>query len=1325
MFQHLFLIALVFPLEWNSTYRTDVPYEVDVNPAKLGAEVFTVFADGKPLATERFKGKLPGNVTLRFSVPEGVKGLRVKGMSTDGDVRCPSARSTDGDVRCPSKPATNHQPLTTDPFSEALKPVNICRWKLGKGMTMAAGEGGLVVTARQPSEKKPRGATDVATYTVDLPPDWAGKPVVQEISVENMAKLVLGGRCCIEQLDEKGDVLPESVADVRWTSHMRPPNKLMEYRDEGHIHLKARKLRFYVSVANGSAEFDAYGYPIKDPSMTRGKLAIRRLSVRVAEQLPFPKWNDRFFGEGVSGVPGDTSFKLGGALHQGLFYQATSRAGWTQKFEFKNDSWRTFPAQGGTVEAWFRRTGDAAKPLPLFEANQSYSAATHFRGRGSVLRVDYRVADKTFLVGLIDTKGKTFSGEAKGVDLPEGVWMHVALQWQPGGKAELFVGGRKRCEMALDGFVAPDPANRKIKDFNDEWATEFYFGTDFKTARNSDEGRGLYFEGEGDELRVSSVPRYTGDFKPVKKPAVDEKTCAYFSFDRRFDGVMGTGFGFIPASVRADEDRVEHVLKVSTDEDVRCPSGDGRSNRPHFSSLQYYPEEILPENDPEVVFNTLNYPVLPSDADFAFAKTTKTKTFKVKTGDRVSVKAGEKAYPLYTEFRNISESEPLVYPILVAEGRLDPRSFGDLADSLGLDKLTDREKVNRVFQYMLSASDYYANHQLHYAPDSNDPKQATYQAMVVLNSYCGFECGPLNNMTANMMATVAGCAAGVTGGYGHEFEQVFFDGKNHIYDLSAQKFFPAFDNETSAYLKEMGDQPGLKQRRFKYPDHFIRKGSRGCWVNGVGYCEKFAMTVNPGERLRILYSNRARANNLQSKARGGLYGGDLQPWEWDYGSVQGGDNAKTWVARKDRIFNHRSAAVLSFDGRPTAKNPAFAASGDGFVYRVKSCYPVTYGEYAAYLKDGRTAALELSTDGGKTYRPLKPDGDGVVRSEYLVKARTGYFIRVKAPMSAVTRFTALTEGEVNPRTYPGWVMKGGATAFQFKAEPNSKAEVTVAWQEPAKAIVVEKTAKWGTIPGCEHEIVQVDPAKPLALKVSGAGTEAKAVAKGALSAKLENGVLTLAYDPKKRRALPRGSDDPEPRDEFPQFAAVDIVDGSAVKTVAVLVSPDARLAVVQPTEIADKKVSVKIDEIPAGKYAVFALGRFDIDPQGVVGFVYAGPFAGKRPKDRKSLYACRARNVTDEYLKAKFGQGKGRARWKWGMIVEGHGLKISSNSGSDYAVLDLPKTDHVDFALPWKNREDEKVEIGAVLLVPNPGRDFVFEARQFLFGYNCDPFQSL
>ena len=84
----------------------------------------------------------------------------------------------------------------------------------------------------------------------------------------------------------------------------------------------------------------------------------------------------------------------------------------------------------------------------------------------------------------------------------------------------------------------------------------------------------------------------------------------------------------------------------------------------------------------------------------------------------------------------------------------------------------------------------------------------------------------------------------------------------------------------------------------------------------------------------------------------------------------------------------------------------------------------------------------------------------------------------------------------------------------------------------------------------------------------------------------------------------------------------------------------------------------------------------------------------------------------------------GRARWKWDMLNTQHGKEVNANCGADFAAVELPATDHLDFRLPWKNVDGEKVELGAVMVVPDPDRDFVLAARAFLFGYNCNPYQE-
>ena len=1279
--------AVAFSLEWNPTYRTDVPYETELFPDRVGAKSFRVLADGKELDTQMYSGKAPGSIGLRFRVPAGTKGLVCKG----GD----------------EAPALADTSRIDNLFADALAAANRGKWQLPKGVKVEPFGNGIMFRADATAP-----ANAYVSYDVDIPETLAGMPVWQEIDVMSHSHLVWGGQTSIVQLDADGKALPETLCDRRWTTHMRPPEKPCRYRDEGHIHPKARKLRFVAELRRVQSEYDEYGLPVKDRSILLPSLSLTHLAVRVAERLPFPKWNDGFFGEGVSGKPGDCSFRMGGANGRSMFYQLRSRAAWTQHHQFRREEDILFPSGAGTVEAWLKPDWKAfvaarkaekpasKAPATIFEAYQAYIAAQCKKGMGPMLRLDYRPQAQDLSLLMRDHRGTLYTNTFAGVLIPDGRWTHLAMQWTPCGSAQVFVDGKRVAEMPIPDFQAAPIADKSVGNPNDSWAMEFFFGGGYSSARDvkgiPKGPGGVFFEGEGDCLRISTGCRYKDGFEPAKAFACDADTRALFTFDRWFDGVSGGGFGFIPASVRALDDRVDHVLRLEGGK-----------------ILQYYPAAILPENDPLTVLDHDNYPVLPSDAEYREARVSKVRTFSVKPGGKVRFTAADRAYPDFVEYENASETEPLRYPILVRKGCLDPRSFGDLSDSLLDADKTDRERVNRLFQYVMHASDYYANYQACFTPGRDVPHMACYEAMIMLNSYCGFECGPLNNMTANMFATVAKCPSGQTAGYGHEFEQVFYDGKNHIYDLSARKFFPAMDNETSAYLKEVGDQPIINRRVDGNVDHFMRRGTRGSWVQNPSYGEKFGAVLNPGERLRVWYANNAQMNNVHTKSKSGVYGlKKLGPDACDYADVLGSDQTKCWTMRSDRIFPHYSTSVISFDGVPTRKNPAFGNFTDGsFTYHVRSPYPIVWTEYAAHLKSGKAAPLAVSTDFGKTYHALPSGKDGNTALEYRLKARHDFLIRVDAPIGSVTRFVARTEGEVNPRTYPGWV-KGGENEFTFKAEPGGKATVRVGWREPAKEIVVSGVADAGAIPGFERSLVVVDPSEPLKLAVTGASAAATARTYGRLRASISNGALTLSYDGTKPPAIKHGIDRPVGQREFPAFACVDIVDGDAVKSVTAVISPNARLLLPDDQKMGWSK-EFHFKKLPAGKYQVFVLGRCASRPSACrIGI--QDPMDGK-----KSISVWRHINEIIDYRgMVFFGRDGGRSRWKWDTIMRPDLPR--SSGGHIFGAVEFPETDTLKFVQSWLSKEP--LEFGAALVVPEADDESLLEFRKMLFGLNCDPF---
>ena len=1287
--------AAEMPLEWNATYATDVPYEVELSPAKLsplaGVEAgsgFTVKADGQAIGSSAFRGKEPKTVDLRFTVPAGTKRLSCEA----GTGRLALVDSSTID----------------NLFAGALDAANVGKWSLEKPVKATPEAGGILFETTDFTD----GA--MVTYTVDLPEKLAGRPAKVEFDVTSRTKMVWGGSLKVRQLDAAGEVLPESVSDPRWTSQMRPFNKLTCYREDGVFHPRARKLRLEIGLRSTRRAVDDYGLPVKGTDALLAKLFVSRVAVRPAAVLPFPKYDDEFFPAGVTDAAGDTALRLGGKYACGFWYQTHSQACWAESHSFRDEKDCFFPTGAGTVEAWFRSDWGAmhAKTATFFSYYQGYVASEREKGKGEFLSLRWNRTRKELSFMAKDAAHRDFSGKAK-VDLPADRWFHLAVQWRPGGEAQVFVDGRMALTVDLKDFKAFDITDRSIRHPNDLAGMEFFLGcSSHERLRNGDKGETL--EGAVDAFRASTGCRYAGDFTPARDyGAVDAATRARFDFNRSFDGVAGGGVGFILGSARADSDRIDHRLAV-----------DGRS-------VQYFPAEILPGNDPSKVLDIHNYPVMPKPSEYTAARRDVRRSFEMKPGETVKYKCPAGAYPDYIEVAN-DGTQPLAYPLAIGKGELDVRSFGDLAEGLNLGDASDRDKANRLFQLVISGSDYFMNHNAIFPYGSDEPNQVCYDAMVVFNSYCGFECGPLNNMAANMFATVAGCPAVQTGGFGHSFDEVFYDGKNHIYDHSAQKFFPAMDNETAAYLREVGDQPGIHNRVHYSADHFMRKGTRGHSVQNPDYREKIGVILNPGEAFRVWRGNNGQDNNLQCK---NTYG---RKSKWDepgcpvfaprYEKETGAKAVRNPIRRIDRFFPDYSNGFITFDGRPEKSNPAFVNVTDGsFCYNVKSGYPITWARYAAYLKDGSPAKLEISTD-FKAFRELPaPGADGATVLDYLVRARHGYWIRVNAPIASVKRFAAATEVIVNRRTFPGHA-KPGANELTLKAVSGDRARVTVQWRENVKDIRIEGGVFSGTIPGFERQTVLVDPAKPLSLKVEGASTAAKAVASAGLTAALRDGALTIAAADAQAA---------------PFTGAVTVSDKGAKRELTVVVCAGARLALakdgtlggaaklvkpdedrVQAAAMFRKEgdgVTLRFDPLPEGKYLVYNCERFEggltkgENGARVLTFRLPGVAKGKEAWQRSGAAA----NGNCDFLKAPYGRRGQRGNWKWDYaFLE----DVTSASWSGFTVKEHPFAATAELQYRLSDDRPNGVEFAAALIVPaTVSQDFRGELKKILCGLDCQP----
>lgn len=1213
-------------LEWNPSWRTDTPYEISFSPDKLGRSGWVAECDGVKVTTEILEDSA-ADPRLRFSIPEGTESVKlVKG-----------------------RPDVKESRILGNLFPEVIPTPEIV--------------GHIAESYGYSGRAKSRYDATTAAWGAEVPADAAGKPARVEIDVENVSEYTVGVKIYMKQYDADGKMLPEEVFDGRWMSHFQPPHVKTQLRERAYIHPKAARVKLFVEKRNAEAKFDKYGLPIEKCDTSR--IEISRIALRTALDYPFPGPDRSLYCEGISGIPSDRALKLPEGRE--FWYQTRSWASWAGGFQMRDPDSFFYPAAEGTVEAWMKpdwSNAPAAEPVPLFEA--SHYASTAFGPRfalGRQLYLTYSAPTKMLALSLADADRRVFADSVT-VDIPAGEWHHFAVTFEPGVEACAFVDGAPVLRFPLKGYRVVDIAGAEVP--NDMGAMEFYLGASYVNARGFTENDRNWqhitdwcdtkFIGEADLLRVSSCVRYSDGFTPAREFAPDSATRALFNFDETPDGVCGGGIGFITGVLQTrGADLNTHILKTDR--------GD----------LQYFPKENQPGNDPAKVLRTANYPTVPSDEDLLKSDRTAVSSFTLKPGERFSVKAPEEVFMDYVEIENTG-SKTMEYPAVVRDGEIDFRSFGDMEETM-----TDKS-ANAVFNFAISASDYFMTYQATFAPHCDTATRVQQQPMTLLGSYCGFECGPLNKVATQIFASVAGIPSNPLGGYGHEFQQIWFDGKNHVYDLSGQRFYPDMNGETSAGLGDMEDQPGVLRALGVEPAHFIKMGTRTYRTDPSFYSEKFGVKLRPGEKIRLWWANAGLENDLLVNPRA---------WGSRRTEYSAEAHSATPVWRVDRFFPEYGNAFILFDGKPSSGNPAFTfVDSDSFCYLIESPYPIVAASYEALDADGKALPLEISTDGAKTFRPFASP------ASYAVRARRGYYIRVCAPIERVSRFVASTALHANIRVQTGR-LAGGRNSLLFKAVSGSDAKVTLQYRTRGKNIVFGGSAGFGSVPGCEQTLAVLDPSLgPLGIPVDGVSSAATVSVEGGLEASLADGVLTV------------GTASSEPR-----FAWVTVKDGDCEKTLTVLVCEGARF-VTGYNSLASKgdRARYEFPEIPAGEYVVLELDRFNGGVPVQRNRVLSLHFDGM------TMAAGSGINEACNYYKAPFGKKGGRANWKWDYPYS----EKYSYPFHDIRYLTSEAVSSLEFEFTGE-KEEGPVEVGAVLVIPSPSREFKCEIVKNLCSVNARP----
>lgn len=1279
-----------FDLEWSCKNDTSLPYEIAIDRAKLDKlagipqnadiQVVAVTANGdKQVDTKIIKGNASGKDILRLTVPAGTKKLYAVVKNSDKKFVC--INSTD------------------NLFDGALK--NPSKWTKNRSSINISSDGNKIII------KANEFGWSTAKYFVDLPAGYAGTPAALELELKSLAKLTWGGAVRVEQYDAKGKLLPESLTEPRWISHMRVPGVTTHYQEYGFFHKDAKRIAVTFDCSGTLYKYDNHGLEVKQKSDCLPELEISKLAVRKAQQLPFPSYNDKLFAQGVTGKEGDHALKLDGNTI--FHYSPNSHAVYSEGKQIKSDKECFWPLNDGTVELWINpqwKRSDA-QTFCVIDARNNYGPRPKNKAIrqkiGSLFNTTYTPKRGVWKISVLDGSGKRrdFTFKHK-LELKK--WSHIAVQYGKNG-IECFVNGKKVFANSKFSFVKHSIS----KEFyhNDQIAQVVAIGNDANRARQI---ATKYAPATVDSLRISGGRRYTKEFSPEKELKADAATYALFDFDRSIDGKSSMGLGKVYGSINS-----------STFLRARTFAYDGKT-------IQYFPEKLLDGSNPEKVLNKNNYPVMPSVKDFKAARKDNTVKYSATPGSRKELNIPANSYMNYIEIACPDNVAELRHPVLIANEELDVRSFGDITDSLKNIKVSDYEKANLLFNLVLKASDYFMTHQASIGAHSDRARHASYLALSLFNGYCGFECGPLNNMAANMFSCSGSLPATQTAGYGHSFQQVYFDGKNHVYDLSAQQFFPGWDNETPASLKELDVENGAFARWGRGSSSFTRQGfTRGYARHIPGMQQRIAYTLHPGEKARFYFYNDGNYNDVQV-ARcidpRAVHPNDPFPYDKKFRLAEKAPKelvCTEQLYQVHRPFPHYSNAYFSFSGKPSKSNKAFSnVTANDFIYAVELPYPIVAGRYEAITSDGKKADIELSTDGGKTFRKLVTDADG--RATYAIRARHAYYIKIKAPISKVTKFEAFTEVMFNSRVQ-NCQLKTGENSILFKADKGSKADITVSYRNDVKELVIKDAPYNGAIPGFERQITAVEPGKSVSHAVEGASAEAKVTSSSGVTAKLANGVLSITAKADSSAT---------------RFENVVIDDNGAKKELAVLVAPNVRLIpaknavplngakivpahknCVQDCLVVNKggqRATFNFEEIPAGDYTIWLLSRMNTrDAKARSSRDGTKQDIGVVLPDGKIVPAITGINSGTEFYKAQYGKGKGRFRWDARL----------DNDHNKYPYFSPRWTtlDNATQSVTIQANRPHEIEIAAMLITPRTDKVTRSELVKILCGLNCEPWK--
>jgi len=797
----------------------------------------------------------------------------------------------------------------------------------------------------------------------------------------------------IEQFRKDGSRIPTFAVDPRWTTIELAQGQLVRLRERGRFHHAAASAMVRIRARCLVRDADT-GREITGPEAFF-TIWLRRVLVRPGERWCWPPASNAGFVTGaLRDAPLNRGFEFTGRRRV-AFNGASEATLTTGKYgSARSVHWGL---AAGTLEFWCRPSWNAADGAEhVFFSAVSYGHRLHSRLRkldaGGGNRLEFSIADAGGTL-------RTVRGHAP---LRAGTWHHVAATWDfRAARQQLFVDGR-RIAAAGPGKT-PWPwstvavgGGKKTRGIGISDADtrslpmQAFVGGERRCRAD------LSAEAVLDELRISDVARYAGDFDPPRSELkVDEHTRALFHFENEVHGVHDSDDRFVRGHLACElpprrSDVVLEELKdgkvVSRRIVLRSTADDAKLFEANRA------ESRLPV--------TRRFRELPDPRFVACVPKTLGRDFRQAPEPfELTVGGDYEPWMRATTFQRAAAGSAKTTPLprWRANDNVVPFSAADLAATLAPDAADDAERAFEAFKYALQVTNYYDAHYCETLP-ARHRKRVSYTLTKALNIYPFDQCGPLNYMLRKLFLSV-GISSNDASGTHHQFEQAYYGGGWRLFDLSPRLYWLSRDNRTVAGRRAFEEDLHLKLRQDSGVTSALRGRPSQARYGTAVRPHRMDLHMQPGEKLSVCWHNEGRWFEVT------------------------GDRKPIPLAKIPPLFGNGAIVY----------QPLAGGDAPELTYRCTCPYILSDarvgGEYSS-AKPGDVRLL-LSLDAGKSWKEVWRSAEkrGTIAADMLRHVTGRYAYRLKLSLApggraSVRGLKVRTTFVVSPLSLPGRLRRG-------------------------------------------------------------------------------------------------------------------------------------------------------------------------------------------------------------------------------------------------------------------------------------------------------------